>query len=101
MRGLGGVLLVAVAATASGQDYENILPMRQRVLLMERFWKSKLDHVLPRVMREQNIEMWIVRSDEGELFFNNEGPVYTSLIPANQEGGCKEVRIPVIITPLR
>jgi hypothetical protein len=80
------VILLVAANTGVGKDYENIIPMRQRVQLMESWWKWKLANVLPKVMREQKIEMWIVRNDEGELFFNDEGPVYTSLIPANYEG---------------
>ncbi len=41
---------------------------------MESWWEWKLANVLPAILREQEIEMWIVRNDEGELFFNNEGP---------------------------
>ena len=86
MRILIGAILFPFTAAASGQDYENIIPMRQRVQLMESWWQWKLVNVLPAILREQEIEMWMVRNDEGELFFNNEGPVYTSLIPANFEG---------------
>jgi len=80
------ILLLLASVPASGQDAENILPMRQRVELMEGWWRWKLANVLPRVMREQNVSMWIVRADEGELFFNDESPVYMSLLPANHEG---------------
>ena len=67
-------------------DIDTIPSMRQRVQIMERFWQWKRDHVLPQVMREQGVDMWIVRSNEGELFFNNESPVFVSLLPANSEG---------------
>lgn len=70
----------------AGQDYKNILPMRQRVQIMEKWWKWKRQHVLPKVMREQGVDMWIIRNNEADLYYNNEGPVYTSLLPANYEG---------------
>ena len=69
-----------------GEYIKNIIPMRQRVQIMERAWRWKKEHVLPMVMREQNIDMWIVRNNEADLYYNNESPVYTSLLPANFEG---------------
>lgn len=71
---------------SSGQDIQNILPMRQRVQIMEDFWKWKRSHVLPQVMREQEVDLWIIRNNEADLYYNNEGPVFTSLLPANHEG---------------
>ncbi len=69
-----------------GQDIQNILPMRQRVQIMEDFLKWKRDHVLPAVMREQGVDLWIIRNNEADLYYNNEGPVFTSLLLANHEG---------------
>lgn len=69
-----------------GRDMQNILPMRQRVQIMEDFWKWKRNNVLPAVMREQGVDLWIVRNNEADLYYNNEGPVFTSLLPANHEG---------------
>jgi len=65
---------------------EDILSMRQRVRLMQSWWKKKKEVVLPQVMREQGVDMWIVRNDEADKYYNNEGPIYTSMIPANDEG---------------
>ncbi len=70
----------------AGQYMRNILPMRQRVQLMESWWKEKKRVVLPQIMREQGVDLWIVRNDEADRYYNNEGPVYTSLLPANFEG---------------
>jgi hypothetical protein len=70
----------------AGQYAENILPMRQRVQVMQGWWKKKREIVLPQVMREQGVDLWIIRNDEADKYYNNEGPVYTSLIPANHEG---------------
>ena len=89
-------ILLAVALTAlvvgavAGEDRDAsiaaIPQMRERVRIMEGFWRWKKENVLPAVMRQQGVDMWIVRADEGELFFNNESPVYVSLLPANAEG---------------
>ena len=70
----------------SGQYIKNILPMRQRVQEMESWWKWKKEYVLPMVMREQSVDIWILRNNEADLYYNNEGPVFTSLLPANFEG---------------
>jgi hypothetical protein len=53
---------------------------------MESWWKWKKEHVLPMVMREQSVDVWILRNNEADLYYNNEGPVFTSLLPANFEG---------------
>lgn len=68
------------------EDSKNIMPMRERVRLMQKWWDWKKKHVLPIVMKEQEVDMWIVRNNEADLYYNNEGPVYTSLLPANYEG---------------
>ena len=47
-----------------GEYIKNIIPMRDRVQMMERALRWKKEHVLPKVMREQNIDMWIIRNDE-------------------------------------
>ena len=70
----------------SGKYIKNILPMRQRVQIMESWWKWKKENVLPMVMKEQSVDLWIIRNDEAELYYNDEGPVFTSLLPANYEG---------------
>ena len=70
----------------AGQYKKNILPMRQRVQVMQAWWKKKREVVLPQVMREQDVDVWIIRNDEADKYYNNEGPVYTSLLPANHEG---------------
>ena len=73
----------------AGQDIRNVLPMRERVHIEQRFWEWKLEHVLPKIMREQGIDLWIVRNDEEPLYrmaSYKEHPVFTSLLPANHEG---------------
>ena len=70
----------------AGQYIKNILPMRERVQNMELWWKWKRQNVLPDIMREQSVDMWIIRNNEADLYYNNEGPVFTSLLSANFEG---------------
>ena len=86
----GLALLLALphwaAAGSVGGYIDNMAPMRERVQQMEAFWKQKKAEVLPAVMREQGVDCWIVRNDEAARYYNNEGPVYTSLLPANYEG---------------
>lgn len=91
-----GYLLFAVMISSSstqaqmainqGGDFKNVLPMRQRVQIMEDFWKWKRDSVLPKIMNELKVDLWIIRNNEAALYYNDEGPVFTSLLPANHEG---------------
>ena len=78
-----------VPKPGSGNYAANIIPMRERVKIMQKFWEWKKENVLPMMMREQGVDMWIVRNDEEPLYRNTsyrEHPVYTSLLPANHEG---------------
>jgi len=68
------------------EDSENILPLRERVKITEKWWRWKYENVLPMVMREQGIEMWIIRDDEADLYYDNMGPVYVSLLLADHKG---------------
>jgi hypothetical protein len=72
-----------------GSAAANVIPMRERVQIMQRFWDWKRAHVLPEIMAEQDVDMWIVRNDEQPEYRQTsylEGPFYTSLLPANHEG---------------
>jgi len=78
-----------VSPPGSGRDAANVIPMRERVRIMERFWAWKKANVLPMVMRELGVDMWIVRNDEEPLYRQasyHENPVYLSLLPATDEG---------------
>lgn len=90
------VLLLVVAGNSlaqrrlnAGQDIQKVIPMRERVQIMQGFWDWKKQNVLPAIMREQGVDMWIVRNDEQPEYRQTsykEGPFYTSLLPANHEG---------------
>ena len=78
-----------VPIPGSGRDAANFIPMRERVKIMQKFWDWKKENVLPMIMREQGVDMWIIRNDEEPLYRNTsyrEHPVFTSLLPANHEG---------------
>ncbi len=90
------LLLVTVSITfaqvpeaGSGRDAANFIPMRERVQIMQKIWDWKRENVLPMIMREQGVDMWIIRNDEEPLYRQTsyrEHPVYNSLLPANHEG---------------
>ncbi|MGB3863895.1 MAG: hypothetical protein WBE11_16370 [Candidatus Aminicenantaceae bacterium] len=78
-----------VPKSGSGRDAANFISMRERVKMMEKFWAWKKKNVLLKIMREQGVDMWIIRNDEEPLYRQTsyrEHPVYLSLLPANHEG---------------
>jgi hypothetical protein len=82
-------LYTQVPKPGSGMDAAHFIPMRERVKMMEDFWAWKKKRVLPLIMREQGVDMWIVRNDEEPLYRQTsyrEHPVYLSLLPADHEG---------------
>lgn len=89
------IFLLAVAAvgctvpenTTQKDGIESrLLPLRERVALAERWTQWKKENVLPMVMREQGVELWIIRDNEADKYYNNEGPVYSTLVPADLRG---------------
>ena len=62
----------------SVHDIDSVIPLRKRVELMSRWRQQKIATVLPAVMKELDIEMWVVRRSEGQLFY--------SLLPLNDIG---------------
>jgi hypothetical protein len=86
---LGSSFFAQVPKPGSGRDAANFIPMRKRVKIMQKFWDWKRENVLPMIMREHEVNMWIIRNDEEPLYRQTsyrEHPVYTSLLPANHEG---------------
>ena len=64
-------------------DYANvdaleskILPFREQINVYNRWLEKRLDEVLPKLMKRENIDMWIVLAKE-----YNEDPVLMSLLP--------------------
>ena len=78
-----------VPKAGSGRDAPNFIPMWERVKIMQKFWDWKRENVLPMVMREQGVDMWIIRNDEEPLYRSTsyrKHPVFLSLLSANHEG---------------
>lgn len=59
-------------------DVQNILPLWEQAKFMEKQLKWRQKHVLPEVMRRENVDMWLVG--------RNEGVLYLSLVPGDKEG---------------
>jgi Xaa-Pro aminopeptidase len=77
------VLLAAgLAATdlkwtmSGGDEIRNILPERERAVVFNRVLEWRLDNILPKIMRREGIDLWIVIS-----FEYAEDPVYMTLVP--------------------
>ncbi len=82
-------ILLCQGAASSADDVsaiDQIPTMRERVQMMQRWWEMKRKHVLPAIMSEQKVDVWIVRNDEADKYYNNEGPVFTSLLLADFQG---------------
>ena len=70
---------VSVARPAAGvQDVPAILTLREQAAVYNGWLKVRLEQIVPQLMREEGIDMWLVICRE-----NNEDPVYSSLVPFN------------------
>ncbi|MFT4515962.1 MAG: Xaa-Pro aminopeptidase [Planctomycetota bacterium] len=79
-------VLLATASTAPAQDWNQgyqvekppaVLSLRKQKAAINRLLQERLDTLLPRLMRETGLDMWIVINRE-----YNEDPVYKTLVPA-------------------
>ena len=79
-------VLLAVASSAPAQDWHQgyqvekppaVLSLRQQKAAINRLLQERLETLLPRLMRETGLDMWIVINRE-----YNEDPVYKTLVPA-------------------
>lgn len=57
-------------------EIQQILPLRERAQLYNEILEWRLDHILPAIMREEGVEMWVVIN-----FEYDEDPVYMTLVP--------------------
>ena len=69
------IVLWGAFAAAAG-ELPAVLPHRQRVEPVNRMLADRLEHLLPRLMREAGIDMWLVLTREYA-----EDPVYLTLVP--------------------
>jgi Xaa-Pro aminopeptidase len=57
-------------------EIQKILPLRERARVYNEILEWRLDHILPAIMREEGVEMWVVIN-----FEYDEDPVYMTLVP--------------------
>ncbi len=63
-------------AMSGGDEIKNILPERERAAVFNRVLEWRLDNILPKIMRREGIDLWLVVS-----FEYAEDPVYMTLVP--------------------
>jgi Xaa-Pro aminopeptidase len=61
---------------SKARDIDRILPLRERARVYNEILEWRLDNILPAIMREQGIDMWLIIN-----FEYNEDPVYMTLVP--------------------
>ena len=79
-------LLISLSSSIYAQDFgielvedsKSVLTRWQQAVLMNQLLKQKQETILPQVMRETEIDMWIVSQGEGHL--------YPSLVESEQDG---------------
>jgi len=71
-------LLIAAATTASAQEFRTYRPfgtLREQAEVQQRWLATRMDSVLPSIMRQHGVEMWVVPMRE-----YNEDPVFSSIV---------------------
>ena len=59
-------------------ELPGILPLRERAEVMDQWLKTRLETVVPQIMRRNQIDMWVLIARE-----YNEDPVLETMLPAN------------------
>ncbi|MFT5674428.1 MAG: Xaa-Pro aminopeptidase [Paraglaciecola sp.] len=72
------IFLAAWMLMVSVQAQPDILPMRERAKLINEILEDRLENLLPKLMRREGIDMWVLISRE-----YNEDPVLKTMLPAN------------------
>jgi len=69
------VTFLGLAATLSAQDIPTLPSLREQAKIRQDWLRDRLETVLPRLMRENHVDMWIVQTSE-----YNEDPVFRALV---------------------
>jgi Xaa-Pro aminopeptidase len=78
MRRLAALLLcLAAPAAAAAAPVPDILPLRERAAVQDRWLAERLDALVPGLMRRDGVDMWILIAGE-----YNEDPVVRTMLPA-------------------
>src|SRR5688500_11838481 len=75
LRVLSGALLVAIAASPLPAQERPLGTLREQAELRQEWLRIRLERVLPRLMREHGVSMWIMPMRE-----DNEDPVFRALV---------------------
>jgi len=67
----------AAAAGAARTPYPPVLPLRDQATIINGWLKERLDTVVPRIMRERGVDMWVLVARE-----NFEEPVVATMLDA-------------------
>lgn len=76
--GLGVVVLAGLKIPISAQPggAPSVLPIRERAALVNRITAKRLDTLIPRMMRETGLDMWIISCNEDNL-----DPIFETMVP--------------------
>lgn len=74
------LLVIGLLLVAFGYPHAEakVLPMKERATLINQMLDDRLQNLLPALMREQGIDMWVLISRE-----YNEDPILKTMLPAN------------------
>ncbi len=61
---------------AGAGDIERILPVRERARVYNEILEWRLDNILPAILREEGVDMWVIIN-----FEYDEDPVYMTMVP--------------------
>lgn len=67
--------LLGLASLATAQDIPELPSLREQAEIRQGWLEDRLENVLPRLMRENHVDMWIVQMSE-----YNEDPVFRALV---------------------
>ena len=71
------ILILLIISQTLYASYPSILPLRERAKVIDRWLTTRLEKVLPEIMRREKFDMWIVVCREYA-----EDPVFKTLVPA-------------------
>jgi Xaa-Pro aminopeptidase len=71
-----GIAFAQDIGVTAVKDIDNILPEQERARVMNEILEWRLDNIVPKLMRREGIDMWIIICRE-----YNEDPVYLSMVP--------------------
>ena len=72
-------LILSPAAASGITDFPKVLNIRERVDLVNSITLKRLDLLIPKLMRETGLDMWIITCNEDDL-----DPIFKTMIPYGQ-----------------